>query len=272
MTLDVDPIKLFGMYMKVAGVPTLEDAPCDDPGLRGKKLGLVNGASWISLWANYWGALLLPGVKLVNVGNEAVQLYFMRAHAAGEPCPPQGNIDLLIQYAQQLVQLVGVDAIMITCSTMNRAMGAMREAMAPHGVPVVQIDEAMMEMAVNHGGRILVVATPGPTVSSTQALLRETAARLGKEVSFTGATVEEAFHLLGQGDIVEHNQVIAQAIREATARERVDVVVLAQVSMTVFKFSYPDCVAALGVPVLTSGETGFQRAGQVLRSLPPRRP
>ncbi len=68
--------------------------------------------------------------------------------------------------------------------------------MKKHNVPVVQIDEAMMEKAVETGGKILIVATHGPTVKSTQALL------------------EEAFDLLGKGDIEGHNEVIARAIRE----------------------------------------------------------
>jgi Asp/Glu/hydantoin racemase len=264
---DLNPIDLFSMYMKVTGVPTLDELPGGDPDLKDKKLGIVNGASWISLWTNYFGKKILPGVKLINVGNEAVQLNFMDAHHKGESCPPQVNIDLFAEYAEQLVKLHGVDAIMISCSTMNRAAGAVRRTMEKYGVPVVQIDEAMMEEAVNHGGKILIVATHGPTVDNTRALLEETAQRLGKEISFAGATVEEAFDLLGAGDIEGHNKVIAQAIRESTQREKIDIVVLAQLSMTIFKLSYPDCVKEFGVPVLTSGETGFQRAGEILRNL-----
>ncbi|MBN1672106.1 MAG: hypothetical protein JXR37_13790 [Kiritimatiellae bacterium] len=266
-----DPIDLFGLYMKVTGVPTLEAARAADPRLQGKSLGLVNGSSWIALWATYFGRQILPGVKLVNVGNEAVQLNFMNAHHKGEPCPPPVNIELFVRYAEDLVALWPVDAVLITCSTMNRAAGAVKDAMARHGVPVVQIDEPMMERAVANGGRILVVATHGPTVKSTQALLRETADRMGMQVSFAGATVEEAFERLGAGDIAGHNEAIAGAIREACVGEKIDVVVLAQLSMTVFKLSYPDCRAAFGVEVLTSGETGFERVGEILRGRKPSR-
>lgn len=264
-----DPIALFDAYMKVTGVPTLEFEQAADPRLQGKRLGLVNGASWISLWCNYFGRAALPGVKLINAGNEAVQLNFMGAHRRGEPCPPQANIERFAAYAEDLVSLYGVDAIMITCSTMNRAHGAVREAMRKHGVPVIQIDEAMMEKAVAHGGRILIVATHGPTVESTRALLQETASRLGKKVSFAGATVEEAFRLLGAGDVRGHNETIAGAIRKAAAAEKIDIVVLAQLSMTVFKLSYPDdaCIREFGVPVITSGEAGFERAREVLAGL-----
>lgn len=268
----VDPIRLFGDYMAVTGVPKLAPAVGPDPALSGKVLGVVNGSNWVSLWSTYFGQKLLPGVKLVQVGNEAVQLNFMDAHHRGEVCPPPENIELTSRYAQDLFRLVGVDAILLSCSTMNRAFQQVKADLAPLGVPVVQIDEAMMEEAVTTpgvatpgDGKILVVATHGPTVNSTQQLLRETAERLGRSVDFAGLTVEEAFHLLGAGKIAAHNAVLAAAIREVQARERIGVVVLAQLSMSVFQFTYPDPVAEFGVPVLNSGETGFRRAGEVLR-------
>ena len=270
--MEHDALDLFSSYMKVTGVPVLEDPPAKDPSaedsaLAGKKLGIVNGATWITLWSNFFGRRILPGVKIINAGNEAVQLNFMRAHHREEPCPPQINIDTFVRYAEDLVKLWGVDAILISCSTMNRSFGAVREAMDRYGVPVVQIDEAMMERAVEHGGRILVVATHGPTVKSTRALLEETAQRFCKKVTFAGATVEQAFDLLGEGDIRGHNEVIARAIRDKHGEQRIDIVVLAQLSMTVFKLSYPDCATEFGVPVLTSGETGFQRVREILAAL-----
>ena len=262
--LDVDPLVLFGDYMRLTGVPTLADEQGPDPRLSGKKLGVVNGSSWISLWSTYFGRLILPGVKIINVGNEAIQLNFMRAHSRGEPCPPQLNIDLFCRYARDLFELAQVDAILISCSTMNRAFKKVSEQMKPLGVPVVQIDEAMMEEAVSTEGKILVIATHGPTVKSTQSLLEETAARLGKSVDFVGATVEEAFDLLGQGRIEQHNALIADAIRRAQESRHIDIVVLAQLSMSLFSFSYPDPVAEFGIRVLNSGQTGFRRAAEIL--------
>jgi Asp/Glu/hydantoin racemase len=264
---DIDPIKLFSMYMRVAGVPHIEEEPDGEPLLRGKRLGVVNGASWISLWTYYFGKMILPGVKIINVGNEAVQLNFMKAHKEGNPCPPQINIDTFVRYARDLYDLFGVDAILISCSTMNRSAQAVRNEMARYNVSVIQIDEAMMEAAVENGGKILVVATHGPTVKSTQALLQETAERLHREVKYTGVTVEEAFDLLGQGRIAEHNQVVAQAIQGAIKEDDIAAVVLAQLSMTVFKFSYPDPVKSFGLPVLTSGECGFLKVKEVLMNL-----
>lgn len=267
----MDLITLFSDYMRVVGVPRLSFEKSDDPALQDRKLGVINGSSWVSLWSSWFGKKHLHGAKVVNVGNEAVQLNFMGAHARGEDVPPQSNIDRFCSYARDLYELYDVDAIMISCSTMNRAYGKVAETMAPFGVPVIQIDQEMMERAVSQGDRILVIATHGPTVRSTQALLEETARSMGKSVSFVGSTIEDAFELLGEGKVEEHNEKIAAAIRDVQSREKIDVVVLAQLSMSVFSFSYPDPVSEFGVPVLNSGDTGFERAARVLAALPPKK-
>lgn len=262
-----DPLRLFGDYLRVTGTPSL--APeAGDPRLTGRTLGLVHGSTWVSLWGTWFGRAILPGVKLVHTGGDHIQLRFMTAHAAGEPCPPAGNIRSFVRQARELVSFHPVDALLITCSTMNRAAGAVRHALRATGVPVVQIDEPMMEAAVARGGRILVVATHGPTVASTQALLRETAARGGRSVTCVGATVEEAFELLGRGDLRRHNRAIARAIRAAQRRGRLDSVVLAQLSMSVFALEHPDAARDFGVPVLTSGECGFRRVRELLLAAP----
>lgn len=255
----VDMINLFSMYMKVTGVPYLGPSLTGEPGLIGKTLGIVNGSSWIEFWINFFGKKILPGVKFVNVGNEGIQLNFMKAHSEGKPCPPTRNVDAFARYARDLVEFADVDAILISCSTMNRSYTTVQESVKQYGVPVVSIDMPMMEEAVEHGGKVLVVATHGPTVKNTQMLLEETAGKMGRKVTYTGATVEVAFELLGEGKIVEHNKMIADAILESREREDIGVAVLAQLSMSVFKLSYPDAEKEFGIPVITSAEAGFKR-------------
>lgn len=264
MPASLDAIRLFSGYLRLTGVAHLGPEREGDPALLGRRVGLLNGSAWIALWAYYFGRQYLPGAHLVSVGNEAVQLHFMDAHARGLPCPPQANIDAFVRYARDLVELGGVDAVLITCSTMNRAYRQVEGALRPEGVPVVQIDRPMMEEAVRRGGRTLVVATHGPTVGSTQALLRETAEELGSEIAFGGVTVEEAWERLGKADVNGHNAALAEAIRQELGRGDYSSVVLAQLSMSVFLLEYPDPIAAFGVPVFTSGEYGFRRVREVL--------
>ena len=264
--LDFNTKELFSSYMKLVGVPHLWDEESSDETFRGKTLGLINGSAWIVLWSYYFGRIYLPGVKLVNVGNEAIQLNFMKAHSEGKECPPIQNIEAFARYAQELIDLTPIDAILITCSTMNRSLPYIRKAIEGHNVPVMQIDEPMMEQAVKNGGRVLIIATHGPTVNSTCTLIEETRARMKgvNTLKYTGATVENAFELLGQGKIEEHNEIIAETIRREKRKECIDQVVLAQLSMSIFKISYPDCEKEFGIPVLTSGEEGFKKIREIL--------
>jgi aspartate/glutamate racemase len=253
-----EAIRLFSNYLRVTGVAHTDAERSGDPQLIGKRLGLLNGSSWITLWSNFFGRVYLPGVHLINAGNEAVQINFMQAHASGQAVPPRSNVDVFARYARELVELAQVDAVLITCSTMNRAYLEVRRALEPFEVPVFQIDRSMMERAIDHGGRVLVVATHGPTVESTHALLRETAGELGKPINYSGLNVEAAWQDLAEGDIEGHNQRLADAIHRRLESEPAGCVVLAQLSMTVLLLSYPNPVAEFGVPVFTSGQCGFE--------------
>jgi len=259
-----DAVQLFSNYLKVTGVAHIDPESDGDPALIGKRLGLLNGSSWITLWSNYFGRMFLPGVHLVNIGNEAIQMNFMQAHRDGQLTPPPSNIRAFVRYARDLVTFGRVDAVLITCSTMNRAYSRVRAALEPLGVPVAQIDRPMMARAVERGGRTLIIATHGPTVASTQTLLRETAHDMNRSLAFTGITVEDAWERLAASDVSGHNHALDQAIRAAMRAEELDSVVLAQLSMTVFLLSHPDPEAEYGIPVFASGQCGFEHMRELL--------
>ncbi len=263
---NTDAIRLFSDYLVVTGVAHTGPEPRGDPRLIGKRLGLLNGSAWITLWANYFGRMYLPGVHLVNAGNEAVQINFMEAHAAGLHELPAANLSAFKRYALDLVELGHVDAVLITCSTMNRAYPQVRDVLRFYRIPVYQIDRPMMMRAVEHGGRILVIATHGPTVETTQALLREVAAGTGQEMQMTGALVEPAWDALAAGKVEQHNAILAQTIRNKMKTEEIGCVVLAQLSMSILLLSYPDPVKEFGIPIFTSAQCGFEAMREVLAS------
>jgi Asp/Glu/hydantoin racemase len=259
-----EALRLFSEYLRVTGVAHSGPEPQGDPSLIGKRLGLLNGSSWISLWANFFGRLYLPGVHLVSAGNEAVQISFIEAHEAGHSGLPAANLSAFKRYALDLVELGHVDALLITCSTMNRSYPMVCEALQTYKIPVLQIDRPMMESAVKHGGRVLIVATHGPTMESTQSLLQEVATEAGRTVSSTGVLVQPAWEALARGDVEEHNEILARTIRDVTKEKRISSVVLAQLSMSIFLLSYPDPLKEFGIPVLTSGQCGFEAMREVL--------
>jgi hypothetical protein len=124
----------------------------------------------------------------------------------------------------------------------------------------------MMDRAVLQGGRVLVIATHGPTVESTQALLTEVADEMGQTVTTTGALVETAWDSLAAGEIDDHNTFLAETIRTKMKAEEISCVVLAQLSMSIFTVSFPDPLKEFGIPVFTSGQCGFEALRPILAS------
>jgi len=61
-----------------------------------------------------------------------------------------------------------------------------------------------------------------------------------------------------------HNKLIEESIIGNCAKHKIDCVVLAQLSMSIFKIQHPDPVSEFGVPVLCSGEEGFLEIKKIL--------
>jgi len=262
-----DATSFFSRYLEITGVVGQAPRAVGHSPLFGKRLGLLNGSSWVALWSNFFARLYLPGVQLLTAGNDAVQFSFMRAHEAGQDCLPPSNVERFARYAKDLVELGDVHAVLITCSTMSRSHAVVEDALKPYGTPVVQIDMPMMEEAVAHGGRILVVATHGPTVTSTSALLEEAASRLGRPIEKDGLLVEKAWSELVLGNVEGHNAALADAIKSTVRRHDYSCVVLAQLTMASLLFSFPQPSAEFGLPILNSAQCGFKRIRRVLEEI-----
>ncbi|WP_212524388.1 aspartate/glutamate racemase family protein [Actibacterium sp. MT2.3-13A] len=122
----------------------------------------------------------------------------------------------------------GADAIMVTCSSLGQAVEAARPFCT---VPLVRIDEGMAIEAVAQGGRIGVLATLPTTLEPTTDLIRATADRMGAgDRSIVSHLCEGAFDRLVAGATEDHDRMVADGFR--TLAQQVDVIVLAQASMT----------------------------------------
>ena len=113
----------------------------------------------------------------------------------------------------------GADAILFTCS----AFGTCIEQVARdlHPLPVLKPNEAMVEEAVQHGGRIGLLATFGPTLKSMPA-------EFPKSVTVIPKLVDGALNALDHGDVEEHDRLSEMAARNLTD---CNVIALAQFSL-----------------------------------------
>ncbi len=124
----------------------------------------------------------------------------------------------------QAEQVYGSETALVTCSALGpEEMGAIREGCQTR---TLKIDEPMLEVAAQCGGRVGLVATFPSTVVTSTAWLRHFRAGVEMEVACDAGALEA----LLRGEREEHDRRLLATAEEVTQRG-VDVLVLAQVSM-----------------------------------------
>jgi Asp/Glu/hydantoin racemase len=151
----------------------------------------------------------------------------------------------------------GADAVMFTCSSISPCADP---ASLMVSIPVLKIDEPMVDKAISVGTRIGVAATVPTTLRPTTDLVLERARTLGKKVSVDPLLCEGAFDALSAGDPDTHDRIVREALSGLMSRN--DVVVLAQASMARVVDTVPK--AAMRVPILSSPRLAMKRARDVL--------
>lgn len=192
-------------------------------------------------------AELLPGIETFHMMDESLLKTTIR-EGAMSPLTAR-------RVAGHVVSAVdaGADAVLVTCSSIGRGVDAARPLV---GVPVLRVDEAMADEAVQSGRRVGVIATLPTTLEPTSALVRARAALHRREVETVDELCEGAFAALMAGDGGAHDAAVLAGLR--SLMPRCDVIVLAQASMARVAALLPEPERI--VPILTSPRSGVQRA------------
>ena len=165
-------------------------------------------------------AEVLPGCDLVNFVDDSIL-----PQLASNGGDLRGVEERLIHYAR-FAEQVGADVILEACSSVGEVVNKMQAAVS---IPIVRIDEAMAEEAVQRGNRLGVAATLKTTLAPTARLLQAKAAAAGRQVEITPLLIEGAYQKLMAGDREGHDTLLIEKLQDL-ARD-MDVVVLAQASM-----------------------------------------
>jgi Asp/Glu/hydantoin racemase len=151
----------------------------------------------------------------------------------------------------------GVDGMLVTCSSIGPAVSLAAKLFA---FPVVRVDEAMAEKAVQQAQHIGVLATLRTTLDPTIALLQEKGAAIGRKVEIQRSLCDGAFEAVLSGDTATHDRIVSKELTELAAK--VDLVVLAQASMARVLQAMPK--GSVTVPVLSSPELAVLRTRDLL--------
>ena len=199
-------------------------------------------------------AEMLPGSELVNFVDDSILPQLGRN--GGDLAEVE---ERLIHYAR-FAEQVGAYVILEACSSVGELVSKMQSAVS---IPIVRIDDAMAEQAVQRGERLGVAATLPTTLQPTTRLLQAKAQAANKQVEITPLLIEGAYQKLMAGDREGHDNLLVENLQDLA--RTVDVVVLAQASMARV---LPRLSAAEQEKILVSPRLAMERVKSVMASLP----
>lgn len=193
----------------------------------------------------------LPGVRVLNVLDEGL---LSEAERRGGLVP-----ETIERMATVIGLLAGaqVDAVLLTCTAYSPAVPEMQRRFP--GLPILAVDQTMVERAIALGHRIGVLATVEAGLAQQKSLLNEAANLAGATIEIVSSLHPEAMDALRRGDREEHDRILLAALPPLL--ENVDVALLAQVSMSPLAAKLP---SNLRKPVLSSPELAAERLSEIL--------
>jgi glutamate racemase len=126
----------------------------------------------------------------------------------------------------QSTEAIGAELSVVSCSSLSPCVNEVRQRV---NIPVLKIDEPMMEYAIGGADRIGLVMTNPTTEKPSTLLFHEVAERLGRNVTLVPRLCPNAFAKLNRGDLQGHDSEVCETVE--LLLEEVDVVMLAQISI-----------------------------------------
>jgi Asp/Glu/hydantoin racemase len=197
---------------------------------------------------------LLPGVARINIADEAV-LRLLLDNDGITPAVTRRVAEDVIS-----AETAGADLVLLTCSSISPCADTARSLV---GIPVLKIDEPMVDQAIASGRRIGVAATATTTLKPTSQLIESRSRILGRETVVDPVLCRGAYAALMAGDMQEHDRIVGDYLRRMMDTN--DVIVLAQASMARVAEGIP--AADRRVPILASPRLAVERAAAVLAEL-----
>lgn len=194
--------------------------------------------------------------KLIKEKNENIEII----NIVDDSILPQlinNNADISlveerVEYYIQVAAEQGADLVMSACSSIGEIFDRKNK---DYKIPVLRIDSAMAEKAVEKAVKIGVAATLETTLKPSTELIKNKAAAKNKKVEIKTELADEAYQKLMDGNEKEHDRVLADKLKKLITE--VEIVVLAQASMARAVKSLPKEIQD---KFLTSPDLGVENA------------
>ena len=183
----------------------------------------------------------LPDVELIRIADDSLIRDVKKIGS-----PNENIIQRTLLHIEAVVK-GGAELVVIACSSVGEIAPLADQIF---DVPVIRIDSAMMDKALEIGKRIGVIATLKTTITPTVGFLKNKAKKADKDPEIISCVAEGAYEALNNGDPDKHDQLVTDAAKELA--KNTDVIILAQGSMG--RLGEP-LNKLLDIPVLTSPDS-----------------
>jgi glutamate racemase len=123
-------------------------------------------------------------------------------------------------------EAIGASLAVVSCSSLSPCVNDVRTRVH---IPVLKIDEPMMEYAVKNFNRIGLVMTNPTTEKPSRLLFEEVRKKIGRNVVLIPRLCPDAFKKQNQGDVHGHDTNVVETVKNLLVET--DVVLLAQISI-----------------------------------------
>ena len=161
-----------------------------------------------------------PGNEINHVMDEGI---LRRLSTLGTITPE------IVQWLSNMVhsaESAGADLAVVSCSSISPCVNEVRNRV---GIPVLKVDEPMMEYAIRNAGRIGLLMTNPTTETPSTLLFEEVRERLKSSATLETRLCPNAFAKLNRGDIEGHDTEVVEAVKNLL--DDVEIVMLAQISI-----------------------------------------
>jgi len=189
------------------------------------------------------GHEVIGDVELIHMVDEGMQRMIEESGRLTEPVTRR-----VCAYAMN-AQEAGAEAVMLAAPAIVQAIDSVRAAIR---VPVVRIDGAMVDRAVQFGNSVGVLAERQMSLAPILAFLRERADARRRDIAIEPLLCEGAGRALEAGDMDAYDSCVVDGIEGLSNNE---MIVLADVMMHRVARRASE---RFGVPVLASPRHGFE--------------
>ena len=211
-------------------------------------------SSLVTLFNQLSKEILPPDVEVFHIADEML-LKLALAQGGLSPFIYRRVADHVVA-----AEHAGASVVQFTCSSISPCADVSGPLVS---IPVLKVDEPMVDQAIWTGEHIGVAATAATTLKPTMDLVRTRALHFGQPVQVDAQLAPGAFAALMAGDADTHDRIVKETIQSLMSRNQV--VLLAQASMARVLDTIP--LEERPVPVLTSPRLAMERAAKVLKEL-----